>query len=91
MTSIKPAYPNRFAYTHPITVRYADLDPQQHVNNAAVVTYLESARMIYMPMCHHNAAPYPNQIMQAFWHFMRYPFVQEFRYHLGFLHSHFLS
>ena len=47
MTSIKPAYPDRFAYAHPITVRYADLDPQQHVNNAAVVTYLESALMGY--------------------------------------------
>lgn len=47
MTSIKPAYPTHFAYQHPITVRYADLDPQQHVNNAAVVTYLESARMGY--------------------------------------------
>ena len=51
MTSIKPAYPDRFAYTHPITVRYADLDPQQHVNNAAVVTYLESARMGYYQAC----------------------------------------
>ena len=36
-----------FNYKHPIVVRYADLDPQQHVNNAAVVTYLESARMGY--------------------------------------------
>ena len=51
MTSIKPAYPDRFAHTHPIIVRYADLDPQQHVNNAAVVTYLESARMGYYQAC----------------------------------------
>lgn len=36
-----------FVYHHPITVRYADLDPQKHVNNAAVLTYLESARMGY--------------------------------------------
>lgn len=45
--SYPPAYPDHFTYYHPITVRYADLDPQQHVNNAAVVTYLESARMGY--------------------------------------------
>lgn len=37
----------KFNYMHPIFVRYADLDPQQHVNNAAVVTYLESARIGY--------------------------------------------
>ena len=47
MTTIKPAHPQKFAYYHPIIVRYADLDPQQHVNNAAYLTYLESARMGY--------------------------------------------
>ncbi len=36
-----------FAYYHPITVRYADLDPQGHVNNAVYLTYLESARLAY--------------------------------------------
>jgi acyl-CoA thioester hydrolase len=41
------AYQESFNFYHPITVRYADLDPQQHVNNAAVVTYIESARMGY--------------------------------------------
>ena len=41
------AYQENFNFYHPITVRYADLDPQQHVNNAAVVTYIESARMGY--------------------------------------------
>jgi acyl-CoA thioester hydrolase len=34
-------------YTHPITVRYRDLDPQGHVNNAVYLTYLESARIGY--------------------------------------------
>lgn len=47
MTSIKPAHPKKFVYYHPIIVRYADLDPQQHVNNAAYLTYLETARMGY--------------------------------------------
>ncbi len=37
----------KFTYTHPITVRYADLDPQGHVNNAVYLTYLESARLGY--------------------------------------------
>lgn len=36
-----------FTYYHPITVRYADLDPQGHVNNAAYMTYLEAARLGY--------------------------------------------
>ena len=36
-----------FKYKHPITVRYADLDPQGHVNNAAYMTYLEAARLGY--------------------------------------------
>jgi len=47
MTTIKPAHPQQFVFYHPIIVRYADLDPQQHVNNAAYFTYLESARMGY--------------------------------------------
>ena len=37
----------KFTYIHPITVRYADLDPQGHVNNAVYLTYLESARLGY--------------------------------------------
>jgi len=37
----------KFTYYHPITVRYADLDPQGHVNNAAYMTYLEAARLGY--------------------------------------------
>lgn len=36
-----------FTYYHPITVRFADLDPQGHVNNAVYLTYLESARLGY--------------------------------------------
>ncbi len=36
-----------FTYYHPITVRYSDLDPQGHVNNAAYLSFLESARLGY--------------------------------------------
>ena len=36
-----------FTYYHPVTVRYGDLDPQGHVNNAAYMTYLEAARLGY--------------------------------------------
>ncbi len=36
-----------FTYYHPIVVRYGDLDPQGHVNNAVVLSYLESARLGY--------------------------------------------
>lgn len=41
------AKPNEFTYYHPIQVRYADLDPQGHVNNTIYLTYLESARLGY--------------------------------------------
>lgn len=37
-----------FRYYHPITVRYADLDPQGHVNNAVYLSYLEMARIGYL-------------------------------------------
>ena len=37
----------QFTYYHPITVRYGDLDPQGHVNNAVYLTYVESARLGY--------------------------------------------
>jgi acyl-CoA thioester hydrolase len=36
-----------FHFSHPIEVRYGDLDPQGHVNNAKYLTYLEQARVIY--------------------------------------------
>ena len=39
--------PTNFTYYHPITVRFADLDAQVHVNNAVYLTYLESARLGY--------------------------------------------
>ncbi|HKJ40109.1 MAG TPA: thioesterase family protein [Anaerolineales bacterium] len=35
-------------FYHPIEVRYGDLDPQGHVNNAKHLTYLEQARVAYM-------------------------------------------
>lgn len=37
-----------FRFYTPIIVRYGDLDPQGHVNNAAFVTYLEHARVNYI-------------------------------------------
>ncbi len=37
-----------FRFFQPIDVRYGDLDPQGHVNNAAFVTYLEHARVNYI-------------------------------------------
>ena len=37
-----------FRSFHPITVRYGDLDPQGHVNNAGFITYLEHARVNYI-------------------------------------------
>lgn len=37
-----------FRFYHPIEVRYGDLDPQGHVNNAKFMTYMEQARVNYI-------------------------------------------
>ncbi len=37
-----------FRFYHPIEVRYGDLDPQGHLNNAKYLTYLEQARIQYL-------------------------------------------
>jgi acyl-CoA thioester hydrolase len=37
-----------FRFFHPIEVRYGDLDPQGHVNNAKYLTYFEQARISYI-------------------------------------------
>jgi len=37
-----------FRFYHPIEVRYEDLDPQGHVNNAKHLTYFEQARIHYL-------------------------------------------
>ena len=36
-----------FRFSHPIEVRYADIDVLQHVNNATYFTYMETARIQY--------------------------------------------
>ena len=38
---------SEFHFYHPIEVRYGDLDPQGHVNNAKFLTYFEQARLAY--------------------------------------------
>ncbi len=37
-----------FRFFHPIVVRYGDLDPQGHVNNAGFITFMEHARVSYI-------------------------------------------
>jgi acyl-CoA thioester hydrolase len=37
-----------FRFFHPIEVRYGDLDPQGHLNNAKYLTYIEQARIAYI-------------------------------------------
>jgi len=37
-----------FRFFHPTEVRYGDLDPQGHVNNAVYLTYFEQARIHYL-------------------------------------------
>jgi acyl-CoA thioester hydrolase len=36
-----------YKFLHPTEVRYGDLDPQGHVNNAKYLTYFEQARIHY--------------------------------------------
>jgi acyl-CoA thioester hydrolase len=38
---------SNFRFYHPVEVRYGDLDPQGHVNNAKYLTYFEQARIAY--------------------------------------------
>lgn len=50
-TSGRPDYNRRmsdFRFHHPVEVRYGDLDPQGHVNNAKHLTYFEQARIAYL-------------------------------------------
>jgi len=37
-----------FRFFQPIVIRYGDLDPQGHVNNAGFITYMEHARVSYI-------------------------------------------
>jgi acyl-CoA thioester hydrolase len=37
-----------FRFYHPLEIRYGDLDPQGHVNNAKYLTYFEQARVYYL-------------------------------------------
>jgi len=39
---------SQFHFYHPVEVRYGDLDPQGHVNNAKHLTYFEQARIAYL-------------------------------------------
>lgn len=39
---------SEFRFYHPIEVRYGDLDPQGHLNNAKYLTYIEQARIAYI-------------------------------------------
>ena len=38
---------SEYHFYHPVEVRYGDLDPQGHVNNAKYLTYFEQARIAY--------------------------------------------
>ena len=39
---------SEFHFYHSVEVRYGDLDPQGHVNNAKYLTYFEQGRVAYM-------------------------------------------
>ena len=37
-----------FRFYHPLEIRYSDLDPQDHVNNARYLNFFEQARIHYL-------------------------------------------
>jgi acyl-CoA thioester hydrolase len=37
-----------YKFSYPLQIRYGDLDPQWHVNNAHFVTFIEQARFAYL-------------------------------------------
>lgn len=37
-----------YRFSYPIQIRYSDLDPQWHVNNARTASFLEQARFAYL-------------------------------------------
>jgi acyl-CoA thioester hydrolase len=39
--------PDEFKFFHPTVIRYADLGPARHVNNARYLSYVEDARIAY--------------------------------------------
>ena len=39
---------SNFHFYYPVQIRYGDLDPQWHVNNAHTVTFIEQARLSYI-------------------------------------------
>jgi len=39
---------SEYRFFHPLEVRYGDLDPQGHLNNAKYLTYFEQARVRYL-------------------------------------------
>lgn len=41
---------NPYRFYYPIDVRYGDIDPQRHVNNARYFTFMEQARIQYLMM-----------------------------------------
>lgn len=47
MTTPISAHPKEFNFYQPIHVRYADIDTLRHVNNVAVLEYVETARTVY--------------------------------------------
>lgn len=47
MTNNNPSKNEEFHFYQPIQVRYADLDTLRHVNNVAIMTYVEHARTGY--------------------------------------------
>ncbi|MHC1782092.1 MAG: acyl-CoA thioesterase [Anaerolineaceae bacterium] len=39
---------DNFLFTHPMEVRYGDLDPQWHLNNARYLSFFEQGRFAYL-------------------------------------------
>lgn len=67
MAEESPPAVEQFRFSHPIEVRFRDLDGMGHVNNAVYATYFETARIRYMSeLARRAATPAANPREQSF-------------------------
>jgi acyl-CoA thioester hydrolase len=57
--------PERYRFRHPITTRFADVDPNRHLNNVALAAMMEDARVRFITSIGVLAAPGERRAMVA--------------------------
>jgi acyl-CoA thioester hydrolase len=57
--------PARYRFSHPITTRFADVDPNRHLNNVALAAMMEDARVRFVQAVGIEAKPGERRVMVA--------------------------